>query len=76
MNVKNIAILQSRKATMAVISAALGFWCIKSGFTMEQTMIVVGPIAAYIPIEGAADYRRAQPLPRQLPPSEIPPDAV
>lgn len=57
---KNIAVLQSRKATMALLSAALSFWCVKSGFSIEQTLLVVGPLAAYIPIEGAADYRRAQ----------------
>lgn len=58
MTMQNLAIFKSRKATMAVISAAMSYLCIKSGFSVEQTLMVIAPLAAYIPIEGAADYKR------------------
>lgn len=56
----NIPLLKSKKASMALACAVLSFLCVKSGFTTEQTALVVGPLMAYIPIEGAIDHRRAK----------------
>lgn len=57
---QNIALLRSKKGLSAIICAVMSFACLKSGFTTEQTALVVGPLMAYLPIEGAIDHRRAK----------------
>lgn len=65
-----VALLKSKKATMACIAALLSFVCMKNGLTTEQTALVVSPILAYIPIEGAIDHRRANAVRPTPPPTE------
>ena len=55
---KDIALLQSKKGLSACICAVVAFACVKSGFTEAQTMMVVGPLMAYLPIQGAIDHRK------------------
>lgn len=55
---QNIALLKSKKGLSAVLCALFSFSCLKSGFTLEQTALVVGPLMAYLPIEGAIDHKR------------------
>lgn len=54
---KDIAILQSKKATMACMAAALCYICLKNGMSTEQAALVVSPILAYIPIQGSIDHK-------------------
>lgn len=55
-----IAFLESKKATAAICASVLAFLCFNTGLTAEQTLLVISPLAAYIPIEGTIDARRAK----------------
>lgn len=54
---KDIAILKSKKASMACIAAVMSYVCLKNGLTTEQAMLVVSPILVYVPIQGAIDHK-------------------
>ena len=54
---KDIAILKSKKASMACVAALLSYVCLKNGLSTEQAALVVSPILAYIPIQGAIDHK-------------------
>lgn len=52
-----IALLESKKATVAVFSSLIGLACFKLGLTTEQTALVVSPLIAYVPVQGTIDHQ-------------------
>lgn len=64
---EKIALLKSKKGLSAVLCAVFSFACLKSGFTTEQTALVVGPLMAYLPIEGAIDHKKVKAAPATQP---------
>lgn len=57
MQVSMPAVFASKKATIAIFSSVLAYFCLRSGFTTEQVMVVCAPLIAYVPVQGAVDHR-------------------
>lgn len=49
-------ILQSKKFLAAALASLISFFCVREGFTPEQIGMIIGPIVAFITVQGITDF--------------------
>jgi len=49
-------ILQSKKFLAAALASLISFLGVREGFTPEQIGIIIGPIVAFITVQGITDF--------------------